>query len=55
MTECITDPKISFLELYPTDQDRRRLFDEMVRLGFFNPADHPDYVWPRGHMNLKAT
>jgi hypothetical protein len=54
MTECITDPKISFLELYPTDQDRRRLFDEMVRLGFFNPADHPDYVWPRGHMNPQS-
>lgn len=51
MTECIVDPKVTFLELYPTDQDRRRLFDEMVRLGFFNSADDPDYVWPRGHMN----
>src|SRR5580698_1410996 len=51
VTECITSPKITFLEQFPTDQDRRRLFDEMVRLGFFNPADDPDHVWPRGHMN----
>jgi hypothetical protein len=51
MTECIASPKVTFLEQFPTDQDRRRLFDEMVRLGFFNPADHPDHVWPRGHMN----
>src|ERR1700730_14944511 len=29
MTECIARPKVSFLELYPTGQDRRRLFDEM--------------------------
>lgn len=50
MTECIAGPKITFLELYPTDQDRRRLFDEMVRLGFFNPKDDPDYVWPRDHL-----
>jgi hypothetical protein len=51
MTECIVGPKITFLEQFPTDQDRRRLFDEMVQLGFFNPADDPDHVWPRGHMN----
>lgn len=50
MTECITDPKVSFLEMYPSDQDRRRLFDEMVSLGFFNSEDDPDHVWPRGHM-----
>jgi len=50
MTECIVDPKISFLELYPSDQDRQRLFDEMVRLGFFNREDSPDHAWPRGHM-----
>ena len=34
MTECIVSPKITFLEQFPTDQDRRRLFDEMVRLDF---------------------
>jgi hypothetical protein len=51
MTECIVDPKVTFLEMYPSDGDRRRLFDEMVRLGFFNPEDDPDYVWPRGHMD----
>jgi hypothetical protein len=51
MTECIVRPKITFLEMYPTDADRRRLFDEMVRLGFFNAEDDPDYVWPRGHMD----
>jgi hypothetical protein len=51
MTECIVSPKITFLEQFPADQDRRRLFDEMVTLGFFNPADNPDHVWPRGHMD----
>lgn len=51
MTECITAPKISFLEMYPTEADRRRMFDEMVRLGFFNAADDPDHVWPAGHMS----
>ena len=51
MTECVARPKITFLEMYPGDQDRRRLFDEMVKLGFFNKEDSPDHVWPRGHMN----
>ena len=50
MTECLEAPKISFLELYPSDADRRRLFREMVKLGFFNREDDPDEVWPRGHM-----
>ncbi|MBS3652183.1 hypothetical protein KEU06_26665 [Pseudaminobacter sp. 19-2017] len=50
MTECIAGPKVAFLELYPTDQDRRRIFDEMVRLGFFNKDDSPDYVFPAGNM-----
>jgi hypothetical protein len=54
MTECIVDPKITFLEMYPTGQDRRRLFDEMVRLGLFNPADDPDHVWPPGHMTPQS-
>jgi hypothetical protein len=51
MTECITRPKIGFLEMYPSDDDRRKLFDEMVKLGFFNAEDDPDYVWPADHMN----
>ena len=50
MTECLASPKITFLEMYPSDDDRAKLFKEMVRLGFFNPEDHPDEVWPRGHM-----
>lgn len=50
MTECIAAPRITFLEMYPRDADRRKLFAEMVRLGFFNKADSPDEVWPRGHM-----
>ncbi len=50
MTECIAAPKVAFLEMYPTDADRKALFKEMVRLGFFNREDHPDEVWPRGHM-----
>lgn len=51
MTECITSPKISFLEMYKTDDDRRKMFTEMVKLGFFNSDDDPDYVWPSGHMS----
>jgi hypothetical protein len=50
MTECIAQPRVTFLELYPSDADRRRIFDEMVRLGFFNGADHPDEVFPPGHL-----
>ena len=51
MTECIVGPKVSFLEMYPSDADRKKLFKEMVRLGFFNAEDDPDHVWPQGHMN----
>ena len=51
MRECIAAPKVSFLELYPSDDDRRKMFNEMVKLGFFNPEDDPDHVWPRGHMD----
>jgi len=50
MTECVAKPKVTFLEMYPRDQDRRRLFDEMVKLGFFNKEDSPEHVWPSGHM-----
>ena len=51
MTECVAAPRITFLEMYPKDADRRKLFAEMVRLGFFNREDSPDAVWPRGHMS----
>jgi len=51
MTECIVEPRVTFLEMYPSDADRRRLFDEMVKLGFFNKEDDPDHVWPPGHMS----
>jgi hypothetical protein len=51
MTECIAAPRVTFLEMYPSDADRKKLFAEMVRLGFFNKADSPDEVWPRGHMD----
>ncbi|MEX2201918.1 MAG: hypothetical protein WD711_11025 [Dongiaceae bacterium] len=51
MTECIVAPKVSFLEMYKSDADRKKLFAEMVKLGFFNAEDDPDHVWPRGHMD----
>ena len=54
MTECIVKPQVTFLELYPGDDDRRRLFDEMVKLGFFNAEDSPDYVWPAGHLSPQS-
>ena len=50
MLECIIKPKITFLEQYPAEDDRRKLFQEMVKLGFFNPKDDPDHVWPAGHL-----
>jgi hypothetical protein len=50
MTECVAEPKVTFLEMYPSGQDRRRLFAEMVKHGFFNKEDSPDEVWPEGHM-----
>jgi hypothetical protein len=51
MTECVAEPKVRFLELYPKDADRKRLFKEMVRFGFFNGEDSPEEVWPEGHLN----
>jgi hypothetical protein len=51
MTECVATPKVTFLEMYPTEGDRRRLFAEMVKLGFFNKDDSPEHVWPSGHLN----
>lgn len=50
MTECLARPRVTFLEMYPRAEDRRKLFKEMVRLGFFNKEDDPDHVWPAGHM-----
>jgi hypothetical protein len=50
MTECIAAPKVTFLEMYPIEADRRKLFAEMVKLGFFNKQDSPEHVWPGGHM-----
>lgn len=50
MTECVAAPKVTFLELYPTEADRKRMFQEMVRLGFFNADDDHEHVWPAGHM-----
>jgi hypothetical protein len=46
MTECIAAPKITFLDLYPTREDRGQLFEEMVGLGFFNSLDSADEVFP---------
>jgi hypothetical protein len=46
MTECIASPKITFLDLYPTPEDRKQIFAEMVGLGFFNPSDSADEVFP---------
>ncbi|SRR5579875_118855 len=54
MTECLVAPKVTFLEMYPTEADRRRLFDEMVARGYFNKEDSPDYVWPPGHMTPQS-
>lgn len=51
MLECTVAPKVTFLEMYPAEDDRRKMFDEMVRLGFFNAEDDPDHVWPSGNMD----
>jgi hypothetical protein len=51
MTECIAQPKVRFLEMYPKDADRKKLFKEMVGLGFFNGDDSPEEVWPEGNLN----
>lgn len=50
MTECVAAPKVTFLGLYPTEADRKRMFQEMVRIGFFNADDDHEHVWPAGHM-----
>jgi hypothetical protein len=46
MTECIASPKVTFLDLYPTAEDRQAIFAEMVKLGFFNSSDSADEVFP---------
>jgi len=46
MTECIASPKVTFLDLYPTHEDRQQIFREMVKLGFFNSLDTADEVFP---------
>ena len=54
MTECIATPKVTFLEKYPSEADRQKLFAEMVKLGFFNSHDSPEHVWPAGHMQPQS-
>jgi hypothetical protein len=54
MTECIAAPKVTFLEKYPREADRQKLFAEMVKLGFFNSEDSPEHVWPAGHMQPQS-
>ena len=54
MTECIAAPKVTFLEKYPSEADRHKLFAEMVKLGFFNSQDSPEHVWPAGHMQPQS-
>jgi hypothetical protein len=46
MTECIAAPKITFLELYPTKEERQGIFSEVVGHGFFNSLDDVDEVFP---------
>jgi hypothetical protein len=51
MTECVASPKVTFLEMYPSPEDRRKLFEDMVSRGFFSPEDDADHVFPPGHMD----
>jgi hypothetical protein len=51
MTECVASPKVTFLEMYPAAADRKKLFEDMVRRGFFNAEDDADHVFPPGHMD----
>ena len=39
MTECVARPKITFLEMYPGDQDRRRLFGRRPSVARPDPID----------------
>lgn len=50
MTECVASPKVTFLEMYPTREDKEKLFADMVRRGFFNVEDDVDHVFPPGNM-----
>jgi hypothetical protein len=54
MTEILAKPRITFLDLYPAEQDRRKIFDELVKRGFFNAEDSPDYVFPPQHQNIQT-
>lgn len=55
MTEILTRPRMTWLsDLYPTDADRKAIFDEMVGHGYFVAEDNADYVFPPGHDKIQT-
>ena len=55
MTECIAAPKVTFLEMYPTEADRQRLFTEMVKLLDFQQRGYARAclaAWPHAAADL---
>jgi len=55
MFEYLTRPKLTFMtDLYRSPSDRKAIFDEMVKLGFFMAEDNADYVFPPGVENIQT-
>ena len=54
MNEVLETPRVTFLEQFPTSVDRQKMFDDMVKRGYFNAEDTPDYVWPPNHLSPQS-
>lgn len=55
MVDILTQPSQTWLsDLYPTDADRKAIFDEMAGLGYFDAEDDADYVFPPGHEKIQT-
>jgi hypothetical protein len=55
MTGIVTKPKITFLkDLYPTENDRRKIVGEMVARGYFNAEDPAEYMFPSGDNEIQS-
>jgi len=55
MSDILTHPRLTVMtDLYRTPADRKAIFNEMVKHGFFMAEDNPDYVFPPGVENIQT-
>jgi hypothetical protein len=55
MSDILAKPKLTVMtDLYPTAADRKKIFDEMVKLNYFAAEDDPERVFPPGVENIQS-